>query len=195
MAQKSTKRILKEETTVDMTTGEVIQRNTTTVYDKEPDFVKLYLDCLGVFIKNEGLNNSLNDMLLEVLKHCSYADDGQIVHLDAYTRSQVCKVTGKSDARLKQAIKAWVDNKVFIRVGRGVYQVNPYILGRGSWQEISKLRANFDFSAGTVELEQNYDKKIEKPAAKKKRARAQKKKVKQQEEQTDLYDFIDNKRN
>ena len=45
----------------------------------------------GVYIKNDGLSASLNDMLLEVLHRASYAQDGQIVHLGAYDKEQICK--------------------------------------------------------------------------------------------------------
>ena len=76
---KEMKRVLRENTTVDTQTGEVLKRETTVQFSKEPGFVKLYFDCLGVYIKNDGLSASLNDMLLEVLHRASYAQDGQIV--------------------------------------------------------------------------------------------------------------------
>ena len=83
---KEMKRVLRENTTVDTQTGEVLKRETTVQFSKEPGFVKLYFDCLGVYIKNDGLSASLNDMLLEVLHRASYAQDGQIVHLGAYDK-------------------------------------------------------------------------------------------------------------
>ena len=61
---KEMKRVLRENTTVDTQTGEVLKRETTVQFSKEPGFVKLYFDCLGVYIKNDGLSASLNDMLL-----------------------------------------------------------------------------------------------------------------------------------
>ena len=73
---KEMKRVLRENTTVDTQTGEVLKRETTVQFSKEPGFVKLYFDCLGVYIKNDGLSASLNDMLLEVLHRASYAQDG-----------------------------------------------------------------------------------------------------------------------
>ena len=60
---KEMKRVLRENTTVDTQTGEVLKRETTVQFSKEPGFVKLYFDCLGVYIKNDGLSASLNDML------------------------------------------------------------------------------------------------------------------------------------
>ena len=66
---KQVKRILRENTTVDTQTGEVLQRETTVQFSKEPAYVKLYFDCLGTYIKNDGLSESCNDLLVEVLKH------------------------------------------------------------------------------------------------------------------------------
>ena len=147
---KEMKRVLRENTTVDTQTGEVLKRETTVQFSKEPGFVKLYFDCLGVYIKNDGLSASLNDMLLEVLHRASYAQDGQIVHLGAYDKEQIYKATHKSMRRLEQAITTWVKNRVLIRVARGIYQVNPFIFGRGDWRDIANLRATFNFSEGSV---------------------------------------------
>ena len=152
---KEMKRVLRENTTVDTQTGEVLKRETTVQFSKEPGFVKLYFDCLGVYIKNDGLSASLNDMLLEVLHRASYAQDGQIVHLGAYDKEQICKATHKSMRRLEQAITTWVKNRVLIRVARGIYQVNPFIFGRGDWRDIANLRATF-FSEGSVTVTRDY---------------------------------------
>ena len=149
---KEMKRVLRENTTVDTQTGEVLKRETTVQFSKEPGFVKLYFDCLGVYIKNDGLSASLNDMLLEVLHRASYAQDGQIVHLGAYDKEQICKATHKSMRRLEQAITTWVKNRVLIRVARGIYQVNPFIFGRGDWRDIANLRATFNFSKALLPL-------------------------------------------
>ena len=152
---KEMKRVLRENTTVDTQTGEVLKRETTVQFSKEPGFVKLYFDCLGVYIKNDGLSASLNDMLLEVLHRASYAQDGQIVHLGAYDKEQIYKATHKSMRRLEQAITTWVKNRVLIRVARGIYQVNPFIFGRGDWRDIANLRATF-FSEGSVTVTRDY---------------------------------------
>ena len=137
---KEMKRVLRENTTVDTQTGEVLKRETTVQFSKEPGFVKFYFDCLGVYIKNDGLSASLNDMLLEVLHRASYAQDGQIVHLGAYDKEQICKATHKSMRRLEQAITTWVKNRVLIRVARGIYQVNPFIF-KAEIGEISPIYA------------------------------------------------------
>ena len=153
---KATKTVLREEIESDRQTGEVLRTKTMVQFKKEPEFVKLYLDCLGVFTKNGGLDSCLNDMLLAVLRRMTYATDEQIVSLNAYVKESICKETGKSPKRLEQAITIWVKNKVLVRVARGVYKVNPYILGRGDWRDIENLRATFDFSSGLVETEKTF---------------------------------------
>ena len=90
---KEKKRILYEETELDSSTGEVLKRKTSLQFPKEPAYVKLYFDCLGVVIQNDGLNESLNDMLLEVLKMGSYADEDQTVTLTSYQKKKICDKT------------------------------------------------------------------------------------------------------
>ena len=151
------KRVLYEEQEIDNETGEVLRRRTSLQFPKEPAYVKLYFDCLGIVIKNEGLNKSLNDMLLEVLKLGNYADEEQTVTLTAYQKEKICKKTGKSLVRLEQAITTWVKNKVLVRVSRGTYRINPWIFGKGEWRDICNLRANFDFKDGNLTVEREYE--------------------------------------
>lgn len=150
------KTILREEQIINEETGEILRTKTNVQFDREPDFVKIYLDCLGVFTNNNGLDKSLNDMLLSVLKRMTYASDNQIVVLNAYIKNNICEETGKSIKRLNQAITIWVKEKILIRVGRGVYKINPFIFGRGDWRDISHLRATFDFKNGNVETIKDY---------------------------------------
>ena len=59
----------------------------------------------------------------------------------AHTTRSKFKATHKSMRRLEQAITTWVKNRVLIRVARGIYQVNPFIFGRGDWRDIANLHA------------------------------------------------------
>ena len=151
MKKKNT--ILRMETDVDTETGEVVRTKHTVQYAAEPQFVKLYLDCLGVFSGNAGLDKSLNDMLLETLRYMSYADDQQRIYLNSEIKKNICKKTGKSMARYNQALTLWVKENVLTRDGRGTYRVNPFIFGKGDWRDISELRATFNFKTGEVTTE------------------------------------------
>lgn len=153
---KDKKRVIREENTVDKETGEVIRRTTVLQFDKEPNYIKLYLDCLGVVLGNDGLGAGINDLLVEVLKLASYAEDGQHVVLNAYNKAIICRSTGKTLRGLEKAIGTWTRNNVLKRVARGTYQINPWIFGKGEWRDIKNLRATFDFTAGEVVTERKY---------------------------------------
>lgn len=150
---KKTTTVLRQETEVDTETGQVMKTRHTVQYPSEPQFVKLYLDCLGVFSGNAGLDKSLNDMLLETLRYMSYADDDQRIYLNSEIKKRICQKTGKSVARYNQALTLWVKENVLVREGRGTYRVNPFIFGRGDWRDISELRATFNFKTGEVTTE------------------------------------------
>ena len=66
-------------------------------------------------------------MLLEVL-HRALCTRRAIVHLGAYDKEQIAKDSQERARCLEQAITTWVKNRVLIRVARGIYQVNPFIL-------------------------------------------------------------------
>lgn len=150
-------RVIRDEQTINHETGEITSRTTVFQFDREPNYIKLYFDCLGVVLGNDGLNTCFNDMLVEVLALGSYANDGQHVVLNAYNKKIVCERTGKSIRRLEQAIKTWSDNGVLKRVARGTYQINPWIFGKGEWRDISTLRATFDFTNSQLTTERGYE--------------------------------------
>ena len=52
---KAVKTILREEIETDRETGLIVRTKSMVQFKKEPEFVKLYLDCLGIFTKNGGL--------------------------------------------------------------------------------------------------------------------------------------------
>ena len=150
------KKIVMQVEEVDRETGEVLKTQHTYTIPKEPDYVKLYLDTLGTFTNNEGLDKSLNDLLLETLKRMTYATEEQVVIMNSYIKKAIAEECGKSVKRLEQALTIWVKEKIMIRVGRGVYKVNPYIFGKGDWREIYNIRATFDFANGTVDTIKEY---------------------------------------
>ena len=156
--QKGKKSILRQEVEIDHTTGEVCRSKQTIQFAPEPNYIKLYLDCLGVFSGNVGLSVSLNEIFIEVLKLVSYADDDQLVTINGYIKKRISEKTGKSIRRIDQALQLWVETNVLIRVARGTYQLNPYLFGRGDWRDIESLRANLDFRKGTFETERIYHK-------------------------------------
>lgn len=161
---KQQKTIIREEVETDRETGEIKRTKHTVQFAPEPAFIKLYLDCLGIFTSNAGLDKSLNDMLLETLKYMSYADNEQVIFLNSAVKARICKATGKSMARFNQTLTIWVKEKVLKRVDRGAYQVNPWIFGKGDWRDIEHMRATFSFDEHKATIESDFRKKEDKPA-------------------------------
>lgn len=141
---------------VDNKTGEVTSEDTAIIemgyVDTEPQYIKIYLDCI---LRFKGISSSFNPILLSLCKHMQYADQNQIVFVNKYIKEIICSECGVKIKRVEQAIKEFVDSGLLMRKARGVYLVNPYIISRGKWEDIKKLRATFDFMTGDIEVESN----------------------------------------
>ena len=129
-------------TTVDEN-GEFVEENKKVTYkiDREPDFVKLYLDDL---IKLEGLPKSTAAVFYELLKFMTYADSerGQIVILNSYVRKQILNAIGgiSNPQTIVNAISALKRKGLLSEVDRATYCINPNVVGRGEWRDILNLR-------------------------------------------------------
>lgn len=143
------------ETTIDTKTGEISEFKSTSVkvQEQEPNFVKLYLDCVLSF---RDLSRSLNPILVEILKYMSYADNpdgGQMIFLNGEIKRRVATTLKLKIDRINKAITDFVRGDVFRRVANSTYQVNPNIFGKGDWKDIKKIRATFDFNTGSLEAD------------------------------------------
>lgn len=142
-------------TTVDYTTGEMLEKQEVTHIKKgtEPNYVKLYINTLLAF---RDLPKTLNPVLTEFLSYMSYAntenkEGGQLIFVNAYMKEEISKkLKGMKINTIDKALSNLVKTGLFKRVGTGTYQVNPYMFGKGEWKDISAIRATFDFNTGEV---------------------------------------------
>lgn len=152
---KRAKKIMYDRTVLDTDTGEILEQEIVYRRTPEPDFIKLYLDCVATFT---GISKSLNPILFELLKHMSYASvydihGGQIIYLNAALKQQIAAVNNVTVKRVEQALTNFVKNDILKRVATGTYQVNPNIFGRGNWKDIKNIRSTFDFGNKTIKTE------------------------------------------
>lgn len=103
----------------------------------ETTYVKLYLN------NSEGLR--INPILAEMLKYASIADStaeegGMILYLNKALKANIAKKCEVSLARVDQAVTEFVKKGYIRRVEVGMYQFNPYIFGKGNWQDIRNTR-------------------------------------------------------
>ena len=142
-------------TVIDNDTGEILNQEIVYKQSPEPNFIKLYLDCLCSF---KGISKSLNPILIELLQHMSFAslqdpEGGQIIYLNAELKRRIAKSTNKTVKRVEQALTDFVKANVLKRIAVGTYQVNANLFGRGEWKDIKNIRAKFDFANGTIDAE------------------------------------------
>lgn len=134
--------------------GEVLENDLekTSRVGKEPPFIKLYTDCMLVL---NNLDAALSLPLIAFGNHMTYANDKSlafrhVVRTDRLVRADVAQRCGVSDDMVKKWVKKFVEAEIFIPIvdatgkkARGVYYVNPWVIGKGEWKDIKKLRGEF----------------------------------------------------
>lgn len=134
---------LREQTIVD-SEGKVISKQTNANYylDNEPPYVKMYLDTV-LYLKD--LPKGYNPVLMAILKRLPWANQDQDIAINAGMKRKMAKEIGCSVSRINNAITDFVKGEVLYRVDTGVYQVNPYLFGKGDWNDIARLRLEIIF--------------------------------------------------
>ena len=111
----------------------------------EPPFVKVYLqDVLYLSDLPKGHEN----ILFELLRRGTYAGDqyGMTVTLSSGSKQLIAKDLKISNIRsINNALTDLVKAKILTRVATGVYQFNPYLFGKGDWQDIARMRLEIDY--------------------------------------------------
>lgn len=137
--------------------GEIIgrARNETLTYGQEPSFVKLYLQDI-LYLKN--LPQKHSKLLLALLKRASYAEchinekgeriasGMEVVINSALKRRIMNDLKIKSTGSISNSLTELVKGKVLYRIDTGIYRFNPYLFGKGDWQDIRGLRMNVNYS-------------------------------------------------
>ena len=104
----------------------------------EPEHVKIYAPAIAPI---NSLTSSQRRVLYSFLLHASLAKDGMRIVVTAGVKRMMCKKLGiKSPQTIANAISKMVKAGILRRIETGVYMLNPYLFGKGNWQDIEKLR-------------------------------------------------------
>ena len=144
-------------TEVDQATGEIISQEETVTgrITREPDYVKLYL---GTMMQFQGIHDVPVDFLVALSRQLTgYVNDSetamQFISV-ASTKAAIAAETGLKVDMINKLIKRLVTSGVLIKTAyRGTYNVNPWLLARGKWKNISALRAHFNFIDGSWQVD------------------------------------------
>jgi len=127
--------------------GEFISKraNKTLSWGAEPPYIKLYLQDI---LYLSDIPNKHESVLYELLKRTTYAGEknGMEVVVNSSLKRRIAQELGfKNIGSISNAITDLVKGKVLIRKDVGIYQFNPYLFGKGDWQDIARLRLEINY--------------------------------------------------
>lgn len=136
--------------------GEMLEQNFKTISKaKEDDFIKLYLSDIGFFHR---LQPNQQELLYHFLQKMTY--DNLIV-INKTIKEMIAKESGKSYRTVENALTRYVDTGILLRQGRGVYIANPYLFGKGRFEDIQKIRMEVVYTSGGIKLKSLIEKNDE----------------------------------
>ena len=127
--------------------GEVQHYSEQKVIDwgSEPNYIKLYIDDI-LYLKD--LPTKLGNVLNALLPYAVYAkeDRGVEIFLNSAIKRRIISDIGyKSLGSLDNALSQLVSGEILYRHERGVYELNPYLFGKGEWKDIAKRRIEISY--------------------------------------------------
>lgn len=130
------------ERNINFQTGEIVTEMNHSVgsFETEPDFIKLYLKDI-LYLKD--LPKGLNTILYQLIRLMNY--DNEIV-INSGIKRKIASTTGLAFNTINGAISDFVKGKILIRADKGIYKVNPYLFGKGRWEDIKRIRATIEYT-------------------------------------------------
>lgn len=124
-------------------------KGATHLIEREPDFVKWYFDD---FCKLNDLTKQETMLLFYLAGKMGYSngddDCGNLVEISAASRTKIMQAIGVLPSRLSRLFLGLENKGVIIKSGIGLYMVSPYVLARGKWQEIKRIRCVWEYRLG-----------------------------------------------
>lgn len=135
------------ETSVINEQGEIVSKraNKTLSWGSEPAYIKLYLQDV-LYLSDMPTKHSA--VLYELLKRASYAGDkdGMQVIVNASLKRRIAESLNlKNVGSISNVITDLVKGKILYRADVGMYNFNPWLFGKGDWQDIERLRLEINY--------------------------------------------------
>lgn len=131
-----------EQQTVDVLTGEVVKTYSESVVQKEPDYVKLYLESITKLNDVQGWTDPI---LYELLRLMNYGNE---IVLNAAVKKRMALSLKISTRTIDNALSMLVKKNIIFREDTGLYKGNPFLFGKGEWRDIRELRMTVVFDKG-----------------------------------------------
>lgn len=140
------RQVVETYTTLEESTGQVLDQSRVVriaTSSTEDNYWKVYcvLGCGAI----GGIPYGVLD---GILRRMGYASAGQVVNLSREVKLEIAESVGGSIRTVERSIRELVDGGILRRQRRGVYQVNPYFFGKGSWAQVNELRGTYEWYRG-----------------------------------------------
>jgi len=122
---------------------------------KEEDYIKLYYKTMLAFNWVEWISI---DVIISMCNYLSWYNDRENRPLEFVSnrrnRQKMCEDLNKEEITIKKYIKLMIKKWILVKTkDRWVYYCNPYIIAKGSRENIIWLRTHFDFINWTWETD------------------------------------------
>lgn len=142
--------------TYDKETGQVIEHTETKVKDiyVEPNYVKVYVDTVIALLGKQKISKEA-DVLLVLAKNMTYmnSDMPNKVNIDAVLKKYIIEHISISEGSLNNMITRFVKRDVLRRIGKGVYQLNPFMFAKGNWSAIRRIQMDWSEEGFRTKIE------------------------------------------
>lgn len=140
---RPSKRITRQHSSTVITEDGVVKQvdiNQTFLVDKEPDFVKVYLNDI---MQLSNLPKSSNKVLMALLAKTNYQNE---IILHPLVRKEVCAELSIAEVTFRKAVDQFVETGILTKKASNYYIANPYLFGKGSWENIRKIRLLVEYN-------------------------------------------------
>lgn len=141
-------------TIIDHQTGEIIQteHNQKSFVEREPDYVKLYLEDIA---RLKDLPPSASSLMTLIIKSMGY---NNLFFAFKPLKEMFCEELKMPLNTLNKQIERLKNTGILLPIPnkRGCYLVDPNLFARGKWEDIKQLRLIIDYNIdGTKTLSSN----------------------------------------
>lgn len=103
----------------------------------EDDYVRLYTDWEGSI--------DFGKLGLFFMDLVPYAKEDPIVCITSRVKEKIATDSGSSKQAVDNALRKLVERNILVKMkeGKQIYMFNPFIVARGEWKDVKKLRKLF----------------------------------------------------
>jgi len=157
----NTKNIVYQEyhTEVNQETGEITNKQNRKILkvQRTPDFIMLFTEHVAFL---EKLAKNEKAVLSQILQH--YVGIKNVVFLSANTKKDMADELHVGISYIHKAIKQLIERQILVKgiIKTNQLYLNPYLFGKGNWENIYQMRQEISYDFDFAKLEMKETRKI-----------------------------------